>query len=337
MLRKFLIRATVALCALLTLLLIASNLLLQRYLDAPLPIVESQVVDIRPGSSLRQVARLLEQQVGLAYPTVFSYWAQREGYERAIRTGEFAISPGMSPRAALQHLLTGQAVQYPVTFIEGTTVHDALSTLWASPKINITLQGVSDEEILTAIESPFSHLEGSLYPDTYFYTAGATDREILRRASARLQQVLNQEWESRAVGLPYNSAYEALILASIIEKESGIFSEHEQIAGVFVRRLQSGMRLQSDPTVIYGMGDNYAGNIRRVDLETTTDYNTYRINGLPPTPIAMTGRNAIHASLHPSDGETLYFVATGDGGHHFSTTLDEHNAAVRRYQIRQSQ
>ena len=171
-----------------------------------------------------------------------------------------------------------------------------------------------------------------LFPDTYFYTAGTSDLEILRRAQRRLAQVLDQEWENRADNLPLQSAYEALILASIIEKESGLLSERERIAGVFVRRLQRGMRLQSDPTVIYGMGESFDGNLRRVDLETSTPYNTYRINGLPPSPIAMAGRDAIHASLHPVEEDVLYFVATGDGGHYFSVSLDEHNAAVRRYQ-----
>lgn len=334
---KLIVRSLTALIVLIGVLLLSANLLLERYLDTPLPISEAEIIEVRPGSGLRQVANLLESEVGLRYPSLLSFWAQREGYERAIRTGEFAISVGMSPRAALEHLMSGQAVQYPVTFIEGTKVQDALRALWASPKLNVTLEGLSDEEILEAIGSDFTHLEGSLYPDTYFYTAGTTDRALLRRASDRLKQVLNEEWAMRDVGLPYATPYEALTLASIIEKESGVLSEREEIAGVFVRRLQSGMRLQSDPTVIYGMGDAYEGNIRRVDLDTTTAYNTYRINGLPPTPIAMTGRNAIHASMNPSAGETFYFVATGDGGHQFSVTLEEHNAAVRRYQLRQAQ
>lgn len=335
MLSKRLAIATGSVVGLCGLLLLSANALLQSYLDKPFALDEPHIVEVRAGSNLRQVARGLEEQVGLRYPQVFSYWAQSQGFDRAIRAGEFAISPGMSPRSALAHLVSGQAVQYPVTLIDGTTVQEALTALWNSPKIVVTLQGLSDTEILNAIGSSFAHLEGSLFPDTYFYTAGTTDRELLRRASARLESTLAREWATRAVGLPYETPYEALILASIIEKESGILSEYEQIAGVFVRRLQSGMRLQSDPTVIYGMGESYAGNIRRVDLTTTTPYNTYRINGLPPSPIAMTGANAIRASLHPDSAEALYFVATGDGGHYFSNTLQEHNAAVRRYQLGQ--
>src|SRR5690606_1344210 len=250
--------------------------------------------------------------------------------------GEFELRPGMSPRSALMHLMHGPMVQYPVTFIDGTTTRQALAALWASQKVAVELDGLSDEEILTALGNPFPHLEGILYPDTYFYTAGTSDVAILRRAVARLQTVLNEEWEQRAPTLPYASPYEALIMSSIIEKESGLNSERDQIAGGFVRRLQVGMRLQSGPTMIDGMGDTYEGNIRRVDLDTTTPYNTYRIDGLPPTPIALSGRTAIHASLHPGDGSYMYFVARGDGGHQFSTTLEEHNAAVRQYLLNQN-
>ncbi len=302
------------------------------YLHRPLPITAPVIIDIRAGMSLRQVNALLAQQAGLAHPRLLALWAQQQGLDRAIRRGEFAISPGMTPQSALGHLISGQAIQYPVTFIEGTTVREALNTLWTSPKVENLLASADDATILEALESPYETLEGLLFPDTYFYTAGTSDLDILRRAQRRLAQVLDQEWESRADNLPLQSPYEALILASIIEKESGLVSERERIAGVFVRRLQRGMRLQSDPTVIYGMGESFDGNLRRVDLETSTPYNTYRINGLPPSPIAMAGRDAIHASLHPAEEDVLYFVATGDGGHYFSVSLDEHNAAVRRYQ-----
>lgn len=332
--RKILLRVVLASLVLGGLGLSGAYAYLQYYLDRPLALSAEQLVEVTPGSSLQLVARRLQQEVGLAHPRLFSYWASSEGFDRAIRAGEFIISPGMSPRTALQHLLTGPLVQYPFTFIEGTTVRSALEALWESPRLRITLRDSSDEEILAAIGSEFPSLEGALFPDTYFYTSGTTDQALLRRASARLQQLLELEWESRSVSLPYASPYESLILASIIEKETGLLSEREQVAGVFVRRLQLGMRLQSDPTVIYGMGEAYNGNIRRVDLDTSTPYNTYRINGLPPTPIAMTGRGAIHASLHPSDESYLYFVATGDGGHQFSNTLEEHNVAVRRYQSR---
>lgn len=307
----------------------------QRYLDTSLPYASAIVLEVRPGSNMRQVSTTLSSQFGLSHPELFALWTRYIGKDTAIRAGEFELQPGLSPRAVLDYLLEGPFVQYPVSFIEGTTVRDALANLWDSQKLLPTLQGSTDAQILTALNSPRDSLEGLLFPDTYFYTAGSTDLAILRRAASRLDQVLAQEWAQRAGDLPYQSPYEALIMASIIEKESGTFSEREEIAGVFVRRLRNGMRLQSDPTVIYGIGAAYDGNIRRVDLETATAYNTYRIDGLPPSPIALSGRDAIHASLHPSDGEYLYFVARGDGGHQFSTTLEEHNAAVRRYQLNQ--
>lgn len=309
------------------------------FLDSPLAITTEVVIDVRPGSSMQQVANQLASLAALKRPRLFSLWARYNGFDTGLQAGEYALRVGMSPRSALAHLMSGQSIQYPVVFIEGTSVRQALNTLWSSPRLLNTLQDKSELEILsmiqaalpTSVQRPVVSLEGLLFPDTYFYTSGATDISILRRSAARLQTVLAGEWEQREADLPLSTPYEALILASIVEKESGLLTEREQIAGVFIRRLQSGMRLQSDPTVIYGMGDAYNGNIRRVDLDATTPYNTYRIDGLPPTPIAMAGRDALHATLHPSDDTTLYFVARGDGGHHFSNTLEEHNAAVRRY------
>ncbi len=308
---------------------------LQRYLDAPLPLASAVVIEIPAGSSMAAVAALLQRHAQLQHPRVLTLWARYAEIDTAIRAGEFELQPGLTPRTALNHLLVGPFVQYPVVFIEGTTVSEALNTLWSSPRVQRTLQGLGQAELLAALNSPRESLEGLLFPDTYFYTAGTTDLSILRRAAARLDQVLAEEWAQRQEDLPYTSPYEALIMASIIEKESGVVSERAEIAGVFVRRLRLGMRLQSDPTVIYGMGNAYDGNIRREDLETATPYNTYRINGLPPSPIALSGRDAIRASLNPAAGTALYFVATGDGGHVFSDTLEAHNAAVRQYQLGQ--
>lgn len=309
------------------------------FLDAPLAITTDVIIEVRPGSSMQQVANQLASVAALRRPRFFSLWARYHGFDTRLKAGEYALRAGMTPRSALTHLMSGRSIQYPVVFIEGTTVKQALSTLRNSPKLLNTLQDKSESEILSLLQAVLPteertqaiSLEGLLFPDTYFYTSGATDMSILRRSAAQLQAVLAEEWAQRDADLPFTTPYEALILASIVEKESGLLSEREQIAGVFVRRLQAGMRLQSDPTVIYGMGDAYNGNIRRVDLEATTPYNTYRIDGLPPTPIAMVGRDALQATLHPSDDTTLYFVARGDGGHYFSNTLEEHNAAVRRY------
>jgi UPF0755 protein len=313
----------------------ASYLWLQRYLDSPLPLSNAVVIEIPAGSSMAAVSGLLQQGANLRHPAVLTLWARYTGIDTAIRAGEFELRPGLTPRTAVNHLLVGPFVQYPVSFIEGTTVAEALNALWSSPRVLRTLQGLGEIDLLTALNSPRNSLEGLLFPDTYFYTAGTTDLAILRRAAARLDQVLAEEWAIRQDELPYASPYEALIMASIIEKESGVVSERAEIAGVFVRRLRLGMRLQSDPTVIYGMGDAYNGNIRREDLQNATPYNTYRINGLPPSPIALSGRDAIRASLNPAPGTALYFVATGKGGHVFSDTLEEHNAAVRQYQLGQ--
>jgi UPF0755 protein len=314
---------------------VAAYVWLQRYLDAPLPMASAVVIEIPTGSSMATVAALLHRHATLRHPRVLTLWARYTGIDTAVRAGEFELRPGLTPRTALNHLLVGPFFQYPVAFIEGTTFAEALNTLWNSPRVLPTLQGLGEAELLAALNSPRESLEGLLFPDTYFYTAGTTDLSILRRASARLDQVLADEWGQRQQDLPYTSPYEALIMASIIEKESGMVSERSEIAGVFVRRLRLGMRLQSDPTVIYGMGNVYDGNIRREDLERVTPYNTYRINGLPPSPIALSGRDAIRASLNPASGTALYFVATGDGGHVFSDTLEAHNAAVRQYQLGQ--
>ncbi|MEJ2093844.1 MAG: endolytic transglycosylase MltG, partial [Gammaproteobacteria bacterium] len=215
------------------------------------------------------------------------------------------------------------------------TFREVMSAVKDHPALNITLDDNINEFIMSVLGSPAFSPEGQFFPDTYHFPYGTTDIEFLRRSHRQLQSVLLDEWEKRSENLPYQQAYDALIMASLIEKETGIPEERDRIAGVFVRRLARGMRLQTDPTVIYAMGKNFDGNIRRKDLDIDSPYNTYRNPGLPPTPIALAGREAIHAALHPSDGKDLYFVATGDGGHYFSETLEEHNKAVRKYQLGQ--
>jgi len=303
----------------------------KNYLETPIGLHQPMVIMIEPGRSLTQVTRRLELDGVLKWPCVLVLWARWQGIDRSMRTGEYELTPGLTPVSLLSLLMSGRNVQYPVTLVEGWTARQALEHLWAQEAIRVTLRDKTDEELSVLLQSPFPALEGTLFPDTYFYTRNTTDEDILRRAHLQLRDVLESEWRQQAQNLPYDSPWEALIMASIIEKESGYQAEKADIAGVFVRRLQQGMRLQSDPTIIYGMGDSYSGNIRRSDIETTTPWNTYRINGLPPTPIALSGRDSIRASLNPNPGTALYFVSRGDGSHQFSDTLEEHNAAVRRY------
>ncbi len=215
--------------------------------------------------------------------------------------------------------------------IEGTTFKQLLENLKKDQLVTHTITHLPEQQLLKELNIPYSHPEGLFSPDTYFFAKGETDRKILTHLYTRQMKALDEAWQNRASGLPYKDKYEALIMASIIEKETSIDSELQQVSGVFVRRLKMGMRLQTDPTVIYGMGDNYKGNITRKDLRTPTPYNTYTISGLPPTPIALPSKKAIEAAMHPDNSNNIYFVATGNGGHKFSASLEEHNRAVQQY------
>jgi UPF0755 protein len=290
-------------------------------------------IEVVAGSSLSRVAMELSKAGYLSSPTLFKLWARLQGVENRIQTGEYELSAGITPAQLLDKIVRGDSVQYRITLVEGWTFQQALEALWSAENIRSSLNNSSPTEIAQRMNLDYENPEGLLYPDTYFYTKGTLDIELLLRANERLDTVLSQAWESRLGALPYANSYEALTMASIIEKESASNSERALIAGVFVARLNLGMRLQSDPTTIYGMGDRYAGNIRRADLLEQTPYNTYRIDGMPPTPIALSGKESIVAALNPSASDYLYFVARVDGSHQFSRTLEEHNAAVREHQL----
>ncbi len=306
---------------------------LNGYLDKPLSGAdEPWVIEVESGSSLTKVARQLADQGILKQPALFTAYA-RLTRQTSIRVGEYQLDAGDTPRTLLERLMSGKVVYYQITFPEGLSFKEWLSLISGQPKLAQSLGGLTTQVLLEQLGLGIDHPEGWFFPDTYSYSAADTDSDLLLRAYARMQEVLDDEWESREDGLPYKSPYEALTLASIVEKETGVGSERSQIAGVFVRRLKKGMRLQTDPTVIYGLGDQYQGNITRRHLKQETPYNTYLIKGLPPTPIAMPGREAIHATLHPAEGDALYFVAKGDGSHYFSASLEEHLQAVRRYQL----
>lgn len=303
---------------------------------APLPLTEPLALVVAPGSTLTAVARTLEARGGIEHPRLWIAHARVRGLAHRIRAGEYEIRPGATPASVLKQLVTGDVILREITIVEGWTFRELRQALSAHPALEHSLAGASDAEVMQHVDSADVHPEGQFFPDTYRFAAGTSDLAILRAAHAQMRTHLQAAWDARVAGLPLASAYEALILASIVEKETGLPSERARIAGVFIRRLRTGMRLQSDPTVIYGLGAAYDGDIRSRDLRGDSPYNTYRRGGLPPTPIAMPGEGALHAVTQPDDTGALYFVATGepDGSHFFSKTLAEHNAAVRRYLAR---
>lgn len=292
---------------------------------------EHAVFLIGKGASLYSVARELKEQDMIRWPRLWVYYA-RIADMADIKAGEYRLAEKESPISLLARFQSGDVIKYQITLVEGLTFRDFLNTMHNHQRLENELAGMTDAQILDVLDLGIEHPEGWFFPDTYQFTRGDSDITLLRQAHAQMRTVLENEWERRAEDLPYETPYEALVMASIVEKETGVPYERREIAGVFVRRLQKRMRLQTDPTVIYGMGETYDGNLRRKDLGTANPYNTYVIKGLPPTPIAMPGREAISAALHPADGNALYFVARGDGTHYFSETLEEHLGAVRRYQ-----
>ena len=305
-----------------------------RYLQSPiLALNEPVLFEVTSGSSLSRVTNNLASTGYLEHPQLFNLLARWRGVESEIKTGEHELPALVSPSQLLTLLVQGNVRQYRITLVEGWTFRQALEAIWSGERITSELTEFDPELISELLGLDSTNPEGMLFPDTYFYTAGATDRQLLQRAHSRLNEVLDAAWERRLGALPYASPYEALILASIIEKESAFGAERGHISGVFIRRLELGMRLQSDPTVIYGLGDAFDGNLTRAHLEQIAPYNTYRIASLPPTPIALAGQDSITASLHPLPSDYLYFVAKGNGEHYFSSTLEEHNAAVRTYQM----
>ncbi|OOZ00134.1 endolytic transglycosylase MltG [Solemya velum gill symbiont] len=306
----------------------------QRFQQAPLVLSDRGVnYRIEPGTTLTAIANDLADKGILRQPLYLRLLARERADANRIKAGEYHIPGGTTAVALLDQLVRGKVIEYSVTLIEGWNFQQVLSAVRTHPMIVQTLsESLSTEQLMEAIGLQGQHPEGQFYPDTYLFPRGTTDKEFLQRAYQSMQNILAEEWEQKDKDLPLETPYEALILASIIEKETVLPEERTEIAGVFTRRLEKGMLLQTDPTVIYGI-DNFDGNIRRRDLKKDTPYNTYTRAGLPPTPIAMPGRDAIYAALHPADGKSLYFVATGNGGHYFSATLKEHNRAVNKYQI----
>ena len=302
------------------------------WLNSPLDLPEGGVeYRLEQGQTLSHISRALAAEQQLKHPRLLRLYALLHG-SPAIHAGDYQLKSGSTPKTLFWQLVEGRVRLYQVTLIEGWTYAQALEALHAREAIEPRLRGLSQAEQLKRLALDIDHPEGWFFPDSYRYVRGTSDVEILQRAHQKMRSTLSQLWEQRESGLIYDKPYEALIMASIVERETGAPWERKDIAGVFVRRLVKGMRLQTDPTVIYGMGEEYQGRITRSDLRKPSPYNTYRIEGLPPTPIALPGREAIVAALNPAEGSALYFVAKGDGTHVFSDTLEEHNRAVAAYQ-----
>jgi len=294
----------------------------------------SQEINIQSGSGLKSIANQLVAQGVLKEPWRFILLAKLLQKEQYLQAGSYTLNKNISPYQLLLSLNHGKTTQGSITFIEGRTFEQMRQKLAVNDAVKQSIAGLSESEILKLIGSPYSVAEGLFFPDTFYFDRNTTDIDLLKISYNAMQSKLEKAWQGRDQGLPYKTSYQALIMASIIEKETGKASERPMIAGVFLNRLRIGMRLQTDPTVIYGMGIRFDGNIRKKDLSVDTPYNTYTRSGLPPTPIAMPGLAAIEAALHPANTKALYFVGKGDGSHAFSNSLDEHNRAVAKYQLK---
>ena len=310
----------------------------QQYaMERPLRIGDEPFVYTVPsGATITDVARDLEAARLIESALRLELQARWSGAANRIKAGEYAFEPGLTPIGLLDRLVAGKVVQHPFTIVEGWTFRELRRRVAESATLVDTLDGFSDEEVMARLGHEGLHPEGRFFPETYHFPAGATDVQLLRRAFDTMSRYLESAWARRAADLPLSLPEEVLVLASIVEKETGVAEERARIAGVFTSRLRRGMRLETDPTVIYGLGDAFDGDLRRADLRRDTPYNTYVHKGLPPTPIALAGAAAIDAVVAPLEDGSLYFVATGDGRHVFSTNYDDHRKAVRRYQLRRS-
>ena len=305
------------------------------FADVPIPgIVEKTQIDVPLGAPLTGVVALMRQQGINPGPSL--YWrilARQLGVAGRLHAGEYALEASLTPRALLRKMAAGEVIQHRFTIVEGWTFAQLRVALAQDAVLVQTLAGLADGEIMRRLGDADTLPEGEFLPETYSYVKGMSDLDILRRAHEAMRKALDKLWAEHSSETPLTSAYQALILASIVEKETARSEERPQIARVFLSRLKLGMKLQTDPTVIYGVGANYDGNLHRRDLDTDTPFNTYTRSGLPPTPIALPGKAALDAVAHPAVTDALYFVARGDGAHEFSATLDAHNRAVAKYQL----
>jgi len=327
--KKILIVLTAGL--LLTLALVYA--LIEYQIRQPLALEQNTLLTVEPGTHAGSFSRSLVKKGWLDTRFYLRNYIRLHPALAKLKAGTYQVEAGMSPLDLTHRLVQGKEHQFSVTFIEGSSFRQWLALLASQPRLKQTLSKLSVKEIAARLSLDLENPEGWFFPETYAYTAGTSDLVILQRAHKKMRQTLDSLWQQRPGGLPYQSPYQALIMASIIEKETRQLDEQPLIASVFINRLDKGMRLQTDPTVIYGLGERYQGDIKRSHLREKTAYNTYRINGLPPTPIAMPGYSSLKAALNPASSDYLYFVSKGDGFHVFSKTLAEHNRAVGRYQL----
>ena len=312
---------------------------LTEFVHTPVNVTQDQLLTIERGTTGSKLAALLEQEKILDHADLLTWLLKLQPQLNKVKAGTYSLMGVKTLQDLLDMINSGKEAQFNVKFIEGKTFKEWRKNLENAPHLKQTLQGKSDKEIMALLDIPavakavyeWNNMDGWLYPDTYNYTPNSTDLELLKRSTTRLQKALDKAWNERDENLPLADPYQMLILASIVEKETGIAAERPQVASVFINRLKANMKLQTDPTVIYGMGESYTGNIRKKDLETMTPYNTYMIEGLPPTPIAMVSESALQAVAHPAKTDFYYFVADGSGGHKFTRNLNEHNKAVQEY------
>ena len=312
---------------------------LTEFVHTPVNATQDQLLTIERGTTGSKLAALLEQEKILEHADLLPWLLKLQPQLNKVKAGTYSLTGVKTLQDLLDMINSGKEAQFSVKFIEGKTFKEWRKNLENAPHLKQTLQGKSDKEIMALLDIPavakavyeWNNMDGWLYPDTYNYTPNSTDLELLKRSTTRLQKALDKAWSERDENLPLADPYQMLILASIVEKETGIAAERPQVASVFINRLKANMKLQTDPTVIYGMGESYTGNIRKKDLETMTPYNTYMIEGLPPTPIAMVSESALQAVAHPAKTDFYYFVADGSGGHKFTRNLNEHNKAVQEY------
>ena len=312
---------------------------LTSFVHTPVNVTQDQLLTIERGTTGSKLAALLEQENILEHADLLPWLLKLQPQLNKVKAGTYSLTGVKTLQDLLDMINSGKEAQFSVKFIEGKTFKEWRKNLENAPHLKQTLQGKTDKEIMALLDIPavakavyeWNNMEGWLYPDTYNYTPNSTDLELLKRSTSRLQKALDKAWSERDENLPLADPYQMLILASIVEKETGIAAERPQVASVFINRLKANMKLQTDPTVIYGMGESYTGNIRKKDLETITPYNTYMIDGLPPTPIAMVSESALQAVAHPDKTDFYYFVADGSGGHKFTRNLNEHNKAVQEY------